>query len=125
MSRSILFVIAVVFLAGPRSAPGEVWARQLPREVDPMPAGHWRIEFTNGVVERCEIATDGSAKVREPLRSAAGKAELQDGAVVISFADDRVERWTAIGPRLIVEHWCPSSAYPDGKPVLGIAERTR
>lgn len=125
MSRRLLIGTAVVLLAGSTSTPGDVWARHLPPEVDPMPAGKWRVEFTNGVVERCEIGKDGAAKVREPLRSSDGKAELRDGAVVISFADDRVERWTAIGPRLIVEHWCPSSAFPDGKPVLGIAERTR
>jgi hypothetical protein len=34
-------------------------------------------------------------------------------------------RWTAVGKRMVVKHWYPSSSYPCGKPVFGIAERER
>ena len=43
--------------------------------------------------------------------------------MVIRFADDRLERWTIVGKRIVVEHWCPAAAYPGEARVLGIAER--
>ncbi len=85
--------------------------------------GHWCVEFSNGVVQSCEIGKDGSARVEEPHRTSGGKASVQDGAVVIQYDDDRTERWTAVGQRWIVEHWFPSASYPAGPRVLGIAER--
>jgi hypothetical protein len=106
-------------------SPPHTFARQLPAKVEAIPAGKWRVEFTNGVIQTCEIASDGTAKVREPLRTSPGKAVLQDGAVIITFDDNRVERWTQIGKKLVVEHWCPASAYPAERPVLGIAEQSR
>jgi len=62
--------------------------------------------------------------VSEPRRSSRGKAEAKDGAVVVPFEDDRVERWTPVGERFVVEHWFPASAYPAGARVLGIAKRS-
>jgi hypothetical protein len=106
-------------------SPPTTFARQLPSKVEAIPAGKWRVEFTNGVIQTCEIASDGTANVREPLRTSPGKAVLQDGAVIITFDDNRVERWTQIGKKLVVEHWCPASAYPAERPVLGIAEQSR
>ena len=47
----------------------------------------------------------------------------KDGAIVITFDDDRTERWTPVGKRMVVEHWYLSAQYPCCKPVLGIAER--
>jgi hypothetical protein len=41
---------------------------------------------------------------------------------VIVCDDDRVERWTAVGQRMVVEHWFPAAQFPSGTPVLGIAE---
>jgi hypothetical protein len=52
-------------------------------------------------------------------REAAGHAK----DAVITFNDDRVERWTAVGDRFVVEHWFPASRVPVVAPVLGIAER--
>jgi hypothetical protein len=46
-----------------------------------------------------------------------------EGAVVIAFDDDRVERWTPIGQRIVVEHWYPADSFPCATPVLGIAHR--
>jgi len=90
-----------------------------------LPAGRWRIEFANGVRERCDLHPDGTAFVVEPRRSAAGKATLRDGAIVIEFADDRVERWTPVGERMVVEHWFPGSLFPSGNRVLGIGRYAR
>jgi hypothetical protein len=66
-----------------------------------------------------------AATAWEPLRTAAGKAEAKDGSVVIVYQDDRVERWTPVGKRMVVEHWYPGSRFPSGTPVLGIAEVAR
>src|SRR5262245_14057336 len=90
---------------------------------DVLPVGLWRVEFANGVVEACQVREDGRASVIEPLRTSGGKAEAQGGPVVIRFDDDRVERWTQVGRRMVVEHWSSSAQFPSGTPVLGIADR--
>ena len=90
-----------------------------------LPAGEWSIEFANGVVKTCAIRKDGTASKSEPNPKSGGKAVDKDGALVITFDDDRTERWTRVGKRMFVEHWDPSSQYPCGKPVLGIADRER
>ena len=95
-----------------------------PPEVS-LPAGEWSIEFANGVVETCELRKDGTASESEPNRKSDGKAVDKGGALVIVFDDDRTERWTPVGKRMVVEHWYPSSKFPCGNPVLGIADRER
>ena len=121
MSRAVaalLVALAVPAFAAPRrDGPTAAGA-------DGLPAGKWRVEFANGVVERCTFE-QGTATETEPLRSSTGKPALQDGSVVIAFADDRTERWTAVGKQWVVEHWCPSAAYPAGRPVVGIAKPQR
>jgi hypothetical protein len=89
--------------------------------------GKWNVEFTNGVTEVCDIFNfdGGHATVDEPRRRSRGTVVVQGGSVVITFNDDRVERWTAVGKRFVVEHWFPGSRFPTTNPVLGIAERTR
>lgn len=86
-------------------------------------AGEWTIEFANGVKEGMELTARGGAKVVEPLRTANGRATHHGRGVVIAFEDDRVERWTTVGKRVVVEHWFPAKAFPAGDPVLGIGER--
>jgi hypothetical protein len=86
--------------------------------------GKWTVEFTNGVTEVCRIGKDGEASVEEPLRRSDGTAVVQGGSVVITFQDDRVERWTAVGKRVVVEHWFPGARFPTAPPALGIATRT-
>jgi hypothetical protein len=88
-----------------------------------LPVGRWKIVFANGVVEQCRVGRGGDAFVEEPLRRSPGTAVDRGGSVVITFTDDRVERWTPAGKHLVVEHWCPSSAFPTQTPVLGTAER--
>jgi hypothetical protein len=90
-----------------------------------LPAGLWSIGFANGVSEACVVRADGTASVLEEKRKADGKAEVKSGAVVIVFDDDRIERWTPVGRKMVVEHWFPASAYPAGTPVLGIGKRSR
>ncbi len=87
--------------------------------------GKWKVEFTNGVKEVCQIRTGRMASVAEPLRTSNGKVEVKDGSVVIVYQDDRVERWTPVGKRMVVEHWHPGAPFPSGTPVLGIAEVAR
>ena len=96
------------------------------RTPDPgLPIGKWRVEFTNGVIERCEIRTDGTASVVEPLRSSPGKWKIKDGSVLIVSDDDRLERWTLVEGQWVVEHWCPVAAYPDRAAERGTAKRER
>jgi hypothetical protein len=85
--------------------------------------GRWHVEFANGVIETCTVTKDGRASVVEPRRSAAGKVTVKDGSFIIACTDDRVERWTPVGTRMVVEHWFPASQVPVVAPVLGIAER--
>ena len=84
--------------------------------------GQWRVEFANGVTEVCALAKAGTAFVIEPRRAAGGKITLKDGSVMIVYDDDRVERWTTVGKRMVVEHWYPGSSMGTGTPVLGIGE---
>ncbi len=90
--------------------------------VDVISAGRWDVKFENGVVECCSIEKDQTASVLETHRKSAGKSEVSNGSLLIVYDDDRVERWTAVGRKAIVEHWFPGSAYPRGRPVFGIAE---
>jgi hypothetical protein len=95
------------------------------RGASELPVGRWTATFANGVVEECEIRREGTVGVVEPKRAARGKAKIKGRAVVIVFDDDRVERWTTVGQRMVVEHWFPAAQYPLGTPVLGKAERSR
>jgi hypothetical protein len=90
-----------------------------------LPAGLWSIEFANGVSEACVVRADGTASVLEEKRKGDVKAEVKSGAIVIAFDDDRIERWTPVGRKMVVEHWFPASAFPAGTPVLGIGKRSR
>ena len=86
-----------------------------------LPIGRWNVEFANGVMEKCVICKAGIATVVEPRRTSGGKAVVRANSAVITFDDDRVERWTHVGKRFVVEHWFPGSRFPNGTPVLGIA----
>jgi hypothetical protein len=110
--------IPLIAAADPPSRPQ---AQGLPQQY----VGRWTVRFANGVIEMCEVKADGTAYEREPNRSSDGKVEVVDGAIVITFADDRVERWTAIDKQMVVEHWCPARSYPEGKGVVGIANQMR
>jgi hypothetical protein len=87
-----------------------------------LPIGKWKAEFTNGVTEVCHIGNGGECTVEEPRRRSNGMAEVKGGSLVITFNDNRVERWTPVGKRYVVEHWFPASQVPVVSPVLGIAE---
>jgi hypothetical protein len=89
-----------------------------------LPVGKWRVEYANEVTEVCEVQNGGAATVVEPVRIAGGKAVVNGGSVVIVFEGGRVQRWTPVGKRFVVEHWFPGSQFPTANPgVLGIAER--
>ena len=113
MSRALAVLAALLLL--PLFAPADP-----PAPVGP--AGKWRVTFANGVVETCTF-DQGAATEAEPLRQSTGTAIFQDGSFVVAFADDRTERWTAVGKKWVVEHWATSAAYPAGRPVVGIARR--
>jgi len=87
-----------------------------------LPIGKWKVEFTNGVTEVCNTGNGGECTVEEPRRMANGMAGVKGGSLVITFNDNRVERWTPVGKRYVVEHWFPASQVPVVSPVLGLAE---
>jgi hypothetical protein len=116
MSR---FAVLLLGLMLPLFADG---ARPRPGPPESLPNGKFQVTFLNGVVEVCHFEKENVSE-SEPLRSSGGTVVVKNGASVVTFEDDRTERWTPVGKRWLVEHWCPSSSYPAGKPVLGIAER--
>lgn len=86
--------------------------------------GHWKIEFTNGITQQYVIQDDQSVSVSSSnsKRSSRGRMEVTKNECRIAFEDDRAERWTRVGDRVIVEHWFPASKSPKVQPVLGIGE---
>jgi hypothetical protein len=91
-----------------------------------LSAGKWRVEFANEVTEVRNVKQDGTASVLGPVRMTGGKAVVNGGSVVIVFEGGRVQRWTPVGKRFVVEHWFPGSRFPTASPgVLGIADRAR
>jgi hypothetical protein len=123
MLSRLAVVVSLALVIGLTCAVGA--PAPFPRRATDLPVGRWRVEFANGVVQNCEIHKNGTIAVVEPHRNSPGRATIRDGSVVIVCEDDRAERWTWKGHRLVVEHWYPVSAYPAGKSVLGVAERIR
>jgi hypothetical protein len=106
--------------------PPPILKQELDQTPTSLPVGRWSVEFDNGVTEVCEIGKDGTASVVEPVRISGGKAVVNGSSVVIVFEGGRVQRWTPVGKRLVVEHWFPGTHFPTASPgVLGIAERAK
>lgn len=91
---------------------------------DPSPSWteHWRAEFANGVVQVYELSSEGTATVDAGNWQDTGMIEFGEGHLIIRYSQDRAERWTPVGDRMVVEHWFPASQLPTQAPVLGIAE---
>jgi len=111
-------------VAEPRPTASEAGPDNSPEAA--LPVGKWNVEFTNGVTEVCDVFNfdGGQVTVDEPRRRSRGTVVVKRGSVVMTFNDNRVERWTRVGKRFVVEHWFPGSGSPTATPVLGIAERT-
>jgi hypothetical protein len=78
------------------------------------------------VTEVCDIGKDGTASVVEPVLISGGKAVVNGSSVRMVFENGRVQRWTPVGKRFVVEHWFPGSQFPTATPgVLGVAERAK
>jgi hypothetical protein len=125
LSKRVLFVVSAALALVVNTAAVQPMVPAPAAPPTGLPVGLWSIRFANGVTEACLIRQDGTASVLEEKRKADGKAEVRDGAVVITFEDDRVERWTAVGRDMVVEHWHPSARFPAGSPVLGIGKCSR
>ena len=105
--------------------PAVAVAAPVPTSLKPKPhVGEWKVVFENGVVEACSLGRDDRTSVAEPLRASAGRVTHEPaGVVVLTFEDDRVERWTPDGTRYVVEHWATAATFPKGVAVRGTAER--
>ena len=118
-----LLGVIVVVAQTTRGDPPRPAAREAGPPAVGLPVGKWKVEFANGVKEGYHIGNGGEFNVEQPERRAHGVAEARGGAVVFRSHDDRIERWTPVGNRYVVEHWFPASQVPIATPVLGIAER--
>ena len=125
MSRTLVVLVAGAALAFPLASGGQPLGPPPPSQTSP-PVGRWAVEFANGVAEVCDIQKDGTASVVEPVRISGGKAVVNGSSVLIVFEGGRVQRWTPVGKRLVVEHWFPGSQFPTAAAgVFGIAERAQ
>ena len=89
-----------------------------------FPEGEFQVTFMNGVVENCEFAKDATVKVTQKDRSSAGRAEVDDGKIMVRYEDDRIEQWMPVDGAFIVNHWHPISSWPNkGAPQMGLAEK--
>lgn len=116
--KALLFAVCVL-LAVPLISAGDP-----PKREQALPVGKWSVEFANGVVEKVEIKKDGTASVSEPARASDGKVTALPGSYLFVCADGRIERWTPVGKRMVVEHWASADQFPNGTPVKGIADVT-
>ena len=113
-----LFAVGVL-LTLPLTSAGDP-----PKPEQPLPVGKWSVEFSNGVVEKVEIKKDGTASVSEPARASDGKVTALAGSYLFVCEDGRIERWTPVGKRMVVEHWASIDQMSNGPPVKGIADVT-
>lgn len=90
-----------------------------------VPTGKWQMVNAQGVRGSYEFRANGTVLWTEKLRRATGKCTVKDGSILIVYEDDRTERLTPSGPRMIVEHWYPSSRHPAGYPVFAYAEKAK
>ena len=94
-----------------------------PNQVNPF-VGRWVVTFGNGVIETCEVKADKTAFEKEPNRSSEGKVKELGNAILITFADGRIERWSLSDGKMKVLHWFPAATYPEGAACAqGVAER--
>jgi hypothetical protein len=124
MRRSLIVAIAALACCLAAAADPPRPEAKNPGAVPDL-VGGWTVTFANGVVETCIVCPDGKAAVSEPNRTSSGKAEVRDGQDVLVFDDHRLERWTVVGEKRVVEHYAPADQCPAGARVLGIAERVR
>lgn len=96
-----------------------------PRPKDaPAWGGTWWTKFANGVNQRNTMRQADCRGGNDHGWSSEGKIDHDNGRIIVTYDDDRIERWTRVRHRMVVEHWHPASAYPDATPIVGIAERT-
>src|SRR6476469_6849605 len=119
MRLNTILLTTCVLLTLPLTSAGDP-----PKPEQALPVGKWSIEFSNGVVEKVEVKKDGTARVTEPARESDGKVTAVPGAFLFVCEDGRVERWTPVGGRMVVEHWASVDQMPNGPPVKGIADVT-
>lgn len=106
-----------------REVGGQMPSRS-PTKVE-LPIGKWQMIKDGSVFGSYEFRRDGSVMWTEAIRQAVGKATVMDDAILVVYQDDRTEKITPFGPRLIVEHWHPSSQYPASRPVFVYAEKVK
>lgn len=75
----------------------------------------------NEVIENCEFAEDVTVKVTQGNRAPVGRAEVNNGKILVRYEDDRIEQWSLIDGAYFVNHRHPISSWPDKDRVMGLA----
>jgi len=117
--KSIQMILAITAAVLAFSSSGS--AKDVP-EVQ-IPVGEFQVTFMNEVIENCEFAEDATVKVTQGNRASVGRAEVNDGKILVRYEDDRIEQWSLIDGAYFVNHWHPISSWPDKGRVMGLAEK--
>jgi hypothetical protein len=90
---------------------------------DGLPVGQWDVTFADGTTGTRTIKQDEVNAVIKDKWSFAKKPVAEEGAFVIRYEDDRVERWTRVGEQIVVERWASAAGFPSARPLQGVAQK--
>ena len=103
----------VVAVVGDLPAAAEPHKPVPPRPKAPGFTGLWRVIYSHGAVRTYHVGADDTVQFIEERRRGA----LRRGQhVLLQFGDGKIERWTLVKGRLLVQHWNPASGYPRRPP---------
>ncbi|MDA9831112.1 hypothetical protein N9C66_07200 [Akkermansiaceae bacterium] len=88
-----------------------------------LPTGGFEVTFSNGVFQKCEFFEDATVKVTQDGRTATGTVKVTDGKIIVRYEDNRIEQWSDLDGAYFVNHWHPTSAYPEQASQMGTAEK--
>jgi hypothetical protein len=128
---SLVALLGIAISAQTSLATGQPLESLLaPQDVDPTGeiaawVGRWNTEFANGIHEEHELRPDGTVTVRniEQNWSCEGRMTFDGQQVTITYDNERIERWTPVGSRMVLEHWRPASQIPIQPALFGIGTR--
>jgi len=103
--------------AAKSAAQSELEKHQTFDNPDAALAGKWKVRYATGSIRHYIFAPGGHVHFTDENRN----GRLANG--VLDFNDDRAERITPAGDRLLVEHFNPKETFPNGIPLLGVAEK--
>jgi hypothetical protein len=103
--------------AAKSAAEAELEKHQAIDNPDAALAGKWKVRYASGSIRHYVFAPGGHVHFTDENRN----GRLANG--ILDFNDGRAERITPAGDRLLVEHFNPRETFPNGIPLLGVAEK--